>query len=321
MKRIFLLVFFLSCLPERDNPYDPNSDFFKKKTTLSGLCQNRIGVPIPDCWIKVLPLRGNTVYLTKTDQRGRYELKDCPAESVLIIGEKEGFVPESVFTYLEVYKGETINFILEGLPKFVNHSLFSFFVSRHIPRDSSVLSLKCELEDPEGIGDIKKVFATIEGLSDTLPLAFKFGSTYENFFLEESLSQNLEEISGREFYLIASDLFGHYVQSSPLRLIRVIRNPPEPISPAGGDSVSCHPLLVWQLPRYLFSYSQFIEIYLIRPNLEPILYLRSENIPPGDTSFFVAESLIDGYYYWQVGIKDSYNNWAKSAEAVFRVGG
>ncbi|MEO0102158.1 MAG: hypothetical protein ABIK81_00440 [candidate division WOR-3 bacterium] len=320
MKRIFLLVFFLSCLPERDNPYDPNSDFFQKKTVLLGVCQNRTGVPIPDCWIKILPIRGNNSYLAKSDERGRYEIKDCPAESILVIGEKEGFVPESIYRYPQVYKYETLNFILEGLPKFLNYAVFSSFVSRHIPRDSCVLNLRCELRDEEGQGDINQVFGIIEGLSDTLPLFFKSGFTYENFFLEKSLSQNLEEISGRNLYLVAWDIFGHYAQSPPLRLIRVIRNPPEPISPLGGDSVSCRPSFFWHLPQYPFSYTQFLEIYLIRPNLEPILYLRYDTLSPADTSFFLSESLISGYYYWQVGAKDTYNNWAKSAEAVFRVG-
>lgn len=322
MRKTFLLVLSLSvfCLPERDNPYDPNSEFYQKKTTLLGICQNRTNIPIPDCWIKVLPLTGNTIYQTKTDQKGRYEIRDCPAESILVIAEKDGFVSESAYAYLAVYKKETLNFILEGLPKFINCSVSSSFIARHIPHDSCVLNLKCELRDEEGQGDIKWVFGIIEGLSDTLSLFFQSGFNYGNLFLEESLSKNLEEITGRNLYIIAEDIFGHYVFSSPLRLIRVIRNPPEPIFPLGGDSVSSRPLLVWRLPPYLFSYSQFLEVYLIRPNLEPILYCKYENISSSDTSFFISESLISGYYYWQIGVKDSCNNWAKSAEAVFRVG-
>lgn len=322
MRNFLLLVFasLLFCVPERDNPYDPNSKFYQKKTTLLGICQNRTGRPIPNCQITVSPLRGNTTYQALTDGNGRYELSDCPAESIFVSAEKEGFAKKSVLVSPQVYRDETLNFVLEGLPKFLGLNLFSYFCSRHIPRDSSVLCLRAEVKDEEGQGDIQRVFALIEGLADTLQLFFQAGFSYENFFLEESLSITLDEMTGRQIYFVAEDIFGHSVVSSPLRLIRVIRNPPEPISPLGGDSVGPNPSLSWHLPQYLFSYTQFVEIYFIRPNLEPILYRHYENIPPNETLLTVADSLITGYYYWQIGIKDGYNNWAKSAEAVFRVG-
>ncbi len=322
-RRILLLFFsfLFFCSPKRDNPYDPNSDFYKPKTTLEGICLNRTGVPVANCRVTVQPRGSLSSLFTLSDSQGRYQLRDCPAgETVLVFAERENFLPESILAFLSSYKKETLNFVLEGLPKFLNPLVSSQFFSRHIPKDSVVLNLKCEVKDEEGPGDISSVFGLIEGLPDTLFLLFKMGNTYENSFREESLSRSLDEVVGLDIYLFAKDIFGNLVKSSPLWLVRVIREPPEPVSPSGGESVPARPWLVWSSPRYLFSHSYFCEVYLLRPNLPPVLYSRYENILPTDTSLLLPDSLIPSYYYWQIGVKDSHNNWAKSAEAVFRVG-
>jgi|UniRef100_A0A7C3V0A1 hypothetical protein len=318
---LLLLLLFFSCSPERDNPYDPNSPFYQGKTTISGRVATRTGLPIAGCRITVRPIQDDRPSLNVlTDQFGRYEIRDCPVESLLIRAEKDGFVSESLLFLPLIYKEDTVNFVLEGLPKFLSFSVASYFYARHIPRDSCVLNLKAEVKDEEGQGDINEVFGVIEGLPDTIPLFFKSGFLYENSIPEESLSVSLDEICGRSLEIVCSDIFGHFVASPPLSLIRVIRNPPEPISPVGGDSVSSRPSLYWSLPQYRFAYSQFLEVYLIRPNLEPILYSRYENLPAEADSFHLPDSLIPGFYYWQIGVRDIYNNRAKSAEAVFRTG-
>lgn len=309
----------LACSPERDNPYDPNSDLYANKTTIQGTCQTRASVPIPMVKITLSPVNSGTGLQTLTNENGGYELLNCPAESVLVIAEKEGFVTESVKVLLLVYKTETLNFILEGLPKFLSAGVLSYYIVRHIPQDSAVLSIKCEIKDEDGQSDITSVFAIVDGLLDSLPLLFNTGYFYENSFLEESLSKSLDEILGRDIFIICQDLFGNEVKSKALRLTRIIRNPPEIISPQGGEIVSAHPLLVWNSPQYLFDHSFFCEIYHLLPNLPPVLYRRYENIPSPDSSFFVPDSLIPGWHYWQIGVRDRYANWAKSAEGVFQV--
>ncbi len=323
MRRVIIrsfCLFLLFCSPKRDNPYDPNSDLYNPRTTLRGCCLSRTNIPIPDARIRLRLIKDHTFYETFTDSQGRYEIIDCPAESILVSAEKENFAPETTSISPVVYKVETLNFILEGLPKILNADVFSHYCQRHIPYDSAVLTLRCEVKDEEGQGDIASVFGVIEGLADTLPLLFQSGLLYEKSFREESLSRSLDEIIGRNISIWVKDIFGHLVHTNPLHLIRVIRNPPEPVSPLGGDSVSHHPILVWRPFNYRYEHSFFVLIYRIIPNLEPILYRRYENIPKSDTSLLVTDSLIPGYYYWQIGVLDSYNNWAKSAEAVFRVG-
>ena len=320
-KFTFLLLFLLACSPERDNPYDPNSNFYNNKTQISGICKNRVQVPINNAKINLLPLKSETPSLqTSTNDNGSYELTDCPAESVLVIAEKDGFVSESAYLSLNVYKSETLNFILEGLPKFISTQVNSYCIRRYTPQDSTVLSIKCNISDDEGQSDITSVFATIESLPDSLPLFFTAGNSYENSFREESLSDNLDNIVGRNIYIIACDHTSKAV-SSPLQLVRIIRDTLEIISPSGGEIVSSRPVLEWGAPNFLFSHSFFCEIWYLPHNLQPQLYYRYDNIPANTTSLTIPDTnaLISGQYYWQIGVKDDYNNWAKSTEAAFEV--
>ncbi len=318
---ILAIVFFLACSPERDNPYDPNSDFYTNKTQISGVCNNRVLVPINNAKISLFPLsNGDPILQTLTNENGSYKIIDCPAESVMLIAEKDGFVPDSVYLALNVYKSETLDFTLEGLPKILSKQVTSYFyVINTPPYDSSILSIKCELDDVEGIGDIASVFATIDGLSDTLILLFSSGNSYGNLFQEDSLSDNLDNIIGRDIQIIVKDRFNNVVRSSPTQLIRIIRNPPVIISPSGLEIVSPRPLLIWTTRQYLFSHSLFCEIYQVPYPLPPVLYRRYENIVTADTTFQVTDSLFPGYYYWQIGVRDNFSNWAKSAEGVFEV--
>ncbi len=313
------ILWLITCSPERDNPYDPNSPSYQGKTFLQGTCRNRILVLLPSAKISLRSLKGSTHLFTFTDEQGRYELRNCPVESVRVIAEKEGFAAESTDLFLLAYKAETLDFVLEGLPKFLSAAVFSYYGQRHIPYDSIALSLECKIKDEEGPGDISDVFGIIEGLSDTLPLFFKSGFSYENTFPEESLSKGLDEITGRDIHIVAQDRFGNEVKSSALRLVRVIRQPPEPVAPVGGSNVSPPVVLVWRSPPYLFSHSLFCEVYRISPNLPPILFRRYENILAGDTSLTLSVPLDTGFYYWQIGVRDDYHNCAKSAEAVFKV--
>jgi len=317
-----VVLLLLACAPERDNPYDPNSNFYTNKTEILGSCKNRVMVPIHNARICLLPLSNKTQTLvTFTNENGNYWLADCPAESVLLIAEKDGFVSESSYLSLQAYKSETLNFTLEGLPKFLKTEVTSYYcLLSNPPYDSAVLSIKCEIADEEGQSDIALVFATIDGLADTLPLFFKSGNAYENLFQEESLSENLDNIVGRDIFINAIDRFGHQVISSPLRLIRIIRdNTLETIAPVGGEITSAHPLLEWRSANYLFAHTFFCEVYYLPPYLPPVLYHRYDNIPAQTATFLVPDSLIAGYHYWQIGVLDSYGNWAKSAEGVFEV--
>jgi len=321
-KFMFLLIFLLGCSPERDNPYDPNSDFYTNKTQVLGTCKNRVLVPINNAQICLSSLDiGTPLLQTFTNENGSYKLSDCPAESVLIIAEKEGFVTESIYLSLNVYKSETLNFTLEGLPKFISTQVTSYYcILSYPPYDSSMLSIKCEVTDDEGLGDIASVFATIDSISDSLILPFTSGNSYENLFREESLSDNLDDIVGRNIIITAQDQFGNKVSSSPLQLMRIIRDTNlAAIAPNGGDIVSAHPLLEWRASNYFFPHTFFCEIYYLPTPLPPVLYHRYDNIPGTEFSFPVPDSLISGYNYWQIGVKDNYGNWAKSSEGVFEV--
>lgn len=320
-KFTFLLIFLFACSPERDNPYDPKSDFYINKTQVSGTCKNRVLVPINNARVCLSSLDGETPLLqTFTNDSGSYKLTDCPAESVMIIAEKDGFASESMYFSLKVYKAETLNFTLEGLPKFISTQVTSYCIRRYTPQDSTVLSIKCNINDDEGQGDVSSVFATIDSLPDSLPLLFTSGNSYENSFQEDSLSINLDNIVGHNIYIIACDQFGNKVSSSPLQLIRIIRDTAlEAIAPVGGVTVSAHPLLEWQASNYYFSHSFFCEIYYVPSQLPPVLYHRYDNISAADSSLLVPDSLIDGRHYWQIGVQDNYGNWAKSTEGVFEV--
>lgn len=318
-KFTFLLLFLLACSPERDNPYDPKSDFYTNKTQVSGTCKNRVLVPIDNARICLSSLDSETPLLqTITNENGTYKLTQCPAESVLVIAEKNGYVAESIYLALNVYKTETLNFTLEGLPKFLSATI-SCHCIKQIPLDSVILSIKCDLKDDESQGDIARVFATITGLTDTMPLLFKSGYLYENSFREESLSTNLDNIIGKDIYIVAQDRFFNEVSSSRLNLIRIIRNPPEITAPAGGEVASTRPMLVWTQPQYLYQHTYYWEIYRIPNPLPPELYTRKDNIDTDDTTYQVTDSLIPGDYYWQIGIQDEYGNTGKSAEGVFKV--
>ncbi len=323
MKSAFILViiFFLACSPKRDNPYDPNSDFYTNKTKISGICRSRAFIPIENVHITFSPIADTTFTLqTFSKADGSYEIFDCPAESVLIVAQKVSFAPESTKLTLFVYQAETLNFMLEAMPKFLNTEVSSYFQPRNPPdSDLVVLSLKCEVKDEDSQSDIISIFATIEGLPDSLPLFFKSNYLYENDCEEDSLSDNLDNIVGHNIYFTVQDRFTNIVKSSPSHLIRVIRNPPAIISPSGLEIVSPKPLLVWTTREYLFSHTLFCEIYQVPYPLPPVLYHRYENIVTADTTFQITDSLFPGYYYWQIGVRDNFGNWAKSDEGLFEV--
>lgn len=305
---------------DRDNPLDPKSDLYNAQGSINGNVTSYYPphVGIEDVELKLIPCYQGAV----TDKAGYYQIDRIPGGRYLLIASKPGYAPDS--TALTVTNGHQTahNFKLDALPVLSRPNVISSHISRWFPRPYDLFYIKFQVEvtDPDGANDISSVTIGSEELEleDTLRFSAETGF-YQTMIDASTIDENnTGALIGRPVMFSAEDKVGHKSASQPVRLLQIIHETPEAISPAGLQSVNSTPQLTWKALNPVFLFSYLVEIN--RTDVPVLTQVWSqENIAATDTTITVSDSLETGRYYWTVSIVDEFGNFSRSKEAPFQI--
>ncbi len=312
---IWLLLLF--CSPERKNPFDPKSPYYKPPAIISGSVLSIKRKPISNAFVFLEPENKGTF----TDKEGVFYFENLNKGNKKIFVQKENYSPCSISFYLKNGEIKELNFYMNGLPIIDTPKLYSVHLSRWWPiEDLYWAEIKTSVSDPDGFVDIDSVWFVIDEINMSLTMEYNPDSQF--FFKKipsESLpSGKLDELIGKEFSFFAKDKQNGIGKFSPAYIFRIIEEIPQPISPSSYDTVGPTPEFIWKRFYTYYEFTYKIEIYRLNSGY-PVLLKSIPGFAPEDTSFILNDSLNAGDYYWRLFYIDNYGNRSISKPYVFYV--
>lgn len=315
-----LVLFFINCMPERDNPYDPKLPY-KNNSKITGRVTTKVGNPIKSAHISLIFLDNRLSISTITDTTGCYEIEyyhtSMLGDSALLTANKIMFDVENIKLSISANRYDTINFILDALPQFNAESIYSYHEALIYPGDIYNIRTSVKVNDADGFGDIDSVFLFIPIFEMSIALDFYPGYIYKQIIpVEVFPDTSLEELIGQNCYFEVLSKSGVRTRSNIIRLNRVIYDIPQLIYPL-GDTVSQYFTFFWHRNNLAYPYSYGIEVSLLPPNNIPQIVYQKYDLSSIDTLYTLPLSLMRGRYLWRVMIKDNFGNISKSYLSVF----
>jgi hypothetical protein len=321
IKNLFLFlftVFLFSCNAPRDNPLDPyssKSDLAQIVGTVQTFSGPRSGIPD----VSVFWIPGNIV--VKTDSAGQFEINNIKPNDGLLIFQKNGYTSDSIMIHWTNSKKITTPVVnLNKIPKLDSYSIYSEVTNQTgltslVLTQIANLSFKVKISDSDN--DIDSVFVKNEMLDFTGGLVLQ-GKVYQASFSTSELNvTDLEEIVGYNFdvYVIDNSKRSYLVGSN--KIVRVIKNGPDPVYPINDTTLSIPFTLNWSQFNAGYPYNYKVEIYNAA-NTEP--FYSQDNIPSAQTSVNVdTTAIISGDYLWVVYIVDKFSDSYKSQPGKFHI--
>ncbi len=305
-----------SCFKDvpHDNPLDPALG----RVFIAGRVQTYYAPhnPLADALIWLKP--GN--YTGRSESDGNFRIESIEAGQYIVYCSAEGYRTDSL--QLDISASLSINFSLDGLPIFVKKSVTTHHVARWFPlEDVYYLTIKTQVNDPDGLADIKWVRCEVPyaNYADTLNSDVEAGNFVKNIFTRDLNLTSLQEVLGHPVYVIAEDKPGAQVKSDGFYPARIIEKSADLISPVELESVTADSIhFHWGLKPLPFEYSLRIDIYAINAGIAtPVESI--EGISSQVSDWLFRSSLPAGDYFWTVTIRDSFGDTSQSKEGVFQI--
>ena len=312
----------IGCLSdaERSNPLDPLSDDFEDEGTLTGMT-TRFYPPHPavrNAEVKLTP----GPFITESDADGRFEFLEVPSGRYQITARKNGFISgKDSVTVVAGTSNRTVDLRLNGLPVVHTFELRAVHIDRWWPGELYQLEVAATIEDPDGLGDIDRVWFEIPefGYAQDLKVTAISGRYQETISAQSLPGGNLHALQGKEIVVKVIDKVGFAVESAPRQIVRVIDMTPIAISPQAQEQVDDPaPLLVWEDAGLPFAYTYRIDVVLDQVNVQNVVQTIT-NIPAERTSYKLETPLASGTYFWTISVVDAFGNRSRSKEAGFLV--
>ena len=310
--------FICQCNPERDNPLDPESPYYRQQGYLTGVVHSIYSENsrLPDIAISCVELN----LQTRTNANGVFTFPPLPQGNYLLIAAHSDFEPDTLNVIVVAGDTNQVSFSLDGLPVFNNLKVYSSFVDHWFP--GSVYQLHCEarVSDVDGPTDLDSVFIEIPEFSLEYELTFNFNTErFERVIVQDELSDlTIHQMLGFPIYFRAVDKLKNDRQSLPLYVARIIEETPVPESPEYFEEVGTQPRVSWLSPDYSYPVTYDVEIYYLFNNISSLLWKLGQ-ISPESSSVQVDDPLPDGDYYWSIAVVDQQGNSGRSKEARFIV--
>ncbi len=312
------LIALTACVSDapHDNPLDnPSGDgqFSLNGTVFSYYPPYK---PLSNAFVFLLPAR-QAVF---SDANGKFSFKGVTGGSYTLICSAAGYATDTV--QVDVNQSVQHDFYLDALPYFETIYLRTHHVSRWFPvEDTYYLEVQATVNDPDGIGDLRKVWFTIPefAFSDTLQAGIVAGQ-FEKSVPENQLPVGkIARLIGKEIILFVQDDPGSTTQSIPHFLTRIVQPTPVLIAPIGLSTVNPDSL-VFQWQPVVLDYPFTFKVQLFQINLGVLTTVDEiGNIPGDQTSYWYRNVLPSGEYFWRVFVVDEYGNTSSSKEGAFRV--
>lgn len=311
MKKLWILAFlFLSCKPNRDNPYDPQSPDYIGEGRVKGRITNMVGVPLEGVKIFTIPVKFSAI----TDSAGEFALNPDPGTWELV-AHLPCYMPETTQVNITVGDTTIVNFLLNGIPVVKSARVISCQEDMGFPSYNVYwANVSCEVQDPDGIQDIDSVWVVVELDTGnfTQGLSFNAGIYDTGICKSPYPNEELENLIGRPFIIHALDKKGTIGNSPDFYISRIIYKVPWTISPVYGDTLpQATPIdFVWSEVKVIYP----IVYRLILQNSSYETILTYDNLV--DTTATV-DSLPQATYHWKVEIRDEYGDFSRSRQTSF----
>lgn len=316
MKKILLNIIlcgllFFSCDAPRENPLDPDNpdNIFG---SLTGVVRT-IKVPNePLSGVNVFWSEANIIVQTNAD--GTFTIEDLKPTDGFLFFEKNGYSRDSLQVNWSGRK--TVNVVqqLNSIPKLVDGSLTSSVENRFPETQVYKLNIDAQIIDEEN--DVDSVFIMNDELQFTGNLNNVSSTQFQQEFTPAQMKlSSVDDIIGKEFYVIAKDANGKTFNIAQLSVKRIIKELVETIFPSNNETVSDSLILNWKrfTPGYSFTYSLSIFTNTVGPDL----VWSTSDISSDEIFYEVADNINPGEYFWVVSVIDEFGNRARSRPASF----
>ncbi|HFC36157.1 MAG TPA: hypothetical protein ENJ49_00600 [Candidatus Moranbacteria bacterium] len=320
ISNLFLLFLILSCVSDapHDNPLDAAHG--NKGVRVSGKVLTFYPPFHPVSGAQILLFPDNRIEFS--DLQGNFSFGNVQPGVVEIITSAPTYASDTLFVNLKTTDKDLL-IHLDALPIFEQVKIRSHHLKQWFPvEDTYYLELRVQVGDPDGKGDVSRVFFSVPDLAykDTLNATAQPGH-FEKYLSQEQLPiPNLAQIIGKKFDFQAVDQPGNSAYSHDHFLPRIIEATPQLISPVGlqtvnGDSV----VFTWQKIHLNYFFTFKIELFQI--NLGVFTRVATiDGIPDTEDRFaYSTGNLLSGQYFWRVYIVDEFGDTSGSKEAAFQI--
>jgi hypothetical protein len=308
----------------RDNPLDPLSGAYRDEGAVAGRV-TRFYSPYPGlagARVRLVPAPESPLpeLVATTDAEGRFLLSGVRAGSYAVLAERPGFAGDADTVTVRAGALSEIEVRLDALPVVTAQSLRSVRISRWWPTEDLLrLEVEVDVEDPDGPGDVDRVWLSLAELSyaDTLHATQTPGRFAGTIPAGQLPGGQIHTLVGRAFRVRVRDHAGRISEGAPLTLIRMIDQVPLPVSPQGFETVSTpRPLMVWEPQALPFPFTYRVSVVRVDPDVQTTVLVVGA-LAPSATSLMAPQDLPPGSYFWTVSVVDGYGNSSRSKEAGF----
>lgn len=301
---VLVLLLCFSCDAPRENPFDPNGS-------------NSVITTIK--LLRLLPssevISGAEVFIPEinqyktSDQTGTVVFTHPKVDSLSVICHCEAFFSDTTVVK-NLKKTNAFQIHLNAKPRIGELQFNSFYENIENHENLTSLSIRAQIVEPDGLKDIETVTIRqqdtnfIDSLAVENPVSQIF---IKNFSLSQiSPSLTVGELAELNFILTIKNTNNDSVRSEPLRIVRVIEENPQLLSPESGSVQSDTVRFRWQTTEldYEFTYN----LVLQRLGGETLTYAAI----PSTQNEFTVNDLMAGTYFFSLQIQDRPGNISQS---------
>lgn len=312
--------------PPRDNPFDPGSDAFQNVGSTAGsVTRFYTSEGIAGARVRVMPLSGTgTERVVQTGADGRFVLEDVTTGSYVLIADADGYA--AVSDTVEIALGtntEPLSFALDGLPGVVEQTVRTEHIDRWWPTDPlDNLIVEVRVSDPDGLGDVDYVVASIPELAfaDTLRAVAGEPDRYARTFPASTLPMPFFSLLGRSVQVTVTDQVGEAGIAPGVQVVRIIDAFPQPVDPLTTQHiVGPMPTLRWIPLGLPFAFTYRVDVVFVPGPGQQVVVDSFTRIPSTETEVQVNTPLANGEYYWLLSVVDDLGNRSQARSAGFTV--
>ena len=319
---IFVFFTFLilqNCIPEapHDNPLDPSHFSSVNSSSVTGSVSTLYPphTQLPDVTVFVK----EAGRIVQTNNTGNFQIDNLNPGNYTVIASKENYQSDTLTVFLQTKTNLEIGPIyMNAVPQLKDIKYFSEIKSTIFSIDPlKNVVVDISVEDYDGVEDIDSVYAWAPDFSfkRAIDINDPDGLVIQQ---TDSLGFNLDNLLESPLYIILKDKPGFKTTAGPFFIHRFITQNPVPVSPIDLE-VALQPLFfTWEKVEHPYSFTYEINIVRHISNTREEVFKKT-GISPNETSFSFNQILDNGFYFWQIAIRDNQNNLNQSIEAIFQI--
>ena len=314
--KILLILGFLACDAPRENPFDPNATNYADTSDLAITSIQVFHLPPSLIGISDITVFAQEINkFALTNAQGIATIEHILRDSLtLSFSNSQYFENSGIFK--DLGKENNLQFRLNAKPVISNLNLSSVYVNNEDIDNFTSIVLKADITDADGAQDIQKVAIHLEqyGFVQELEKGNGAESAFATSFYVKQISNQLnpEQVPELDFKLVVKNINSDSVSLSPMRIVRVIIEEPELLTPSGTISQTDSICFSWQPIQLNYRFTFNIVLYYSEG--QEFIYFR--NIPSTQFEYFI-KGLAYGHYQAYLQIEDLFGNICQASFKSF----